>query len=138
MTSLKMLDDDGRFPLGEEVRQLPKHLLREIPNLLVRPFPCFGQRKDRGELSCGQASAAGAVGFCAVGMVRSVSVAITISGRTLTKVKMQSDSKQRGALLQAVRCSRLQIISKGDNRIVLFSSGDPGFPKLTLRDSLRC
>jgi hypothetical protein len=136
MTSLEMLDECGRFPFVEEVRQFPKHFLRKVPNLLVRPFPGFGQREDRGELSCSQASGAGAVPVCTIGMVRSVPVAITVSGRRPTKVKMQSDSKQRGAFLEAVRCSRLQIISKGNDRIVFLGSRDPGFPKLTLRDSL--
>lgn len=140
-----MLDDCGRFPLVEEVRQFPKHFLREVPNLLVRPFPCFRQREDRGKLSRGQASGAGPVPFRTIGMVRTVSIAVPVSigmpipvcGRRLAKVKMQSDSEQRGALFEAVRRCGLQIISKRNDRIVLLGSRDPGFPKLTLRDSLR-
>ena len=139
-----MLDDCGRFPLAEKVRQFPKHLLREVPNLLVRPFPCFGQREDGGKLSCGQASGAGTVRFRSIGVMRSVPIAITVSigmpvpfsGRRLTKIKMQSDSEQRGALFEAVRCGGLQIIPKGNDRIVFLGSRDPGLSKLTLRNSL--
>jgi hypothetical protein len=50
---------------------------------------------------------------------------------------MQSDPKQRGAFLQAVCRGGLQIISNGNDRIVFLSSRNPGFPELTLRDSLR-
>jgi hypothetical protein len=132
-----MLDDRGSFPLGEKVRHFPKHFLREVPNLLVRPFPRFGQGEDRGELSCGQASGAGSVPFRAIGMMRTIPVAITVSGRRLTKVKMQSNAKQRRALLEAIRRGGLQIITKGNDRIVFLGSSDPGFPKLTFRDSLR-
>jgi hypothetical protein len=131
-----MLDDRGSFPLGEEVGHFPKHFLREVPNLLVRPFPRFGQGEDRGELSCGQASGAGSVPFRAIGMMRTIPVAIPVSGRRLTKVKMQSNAKQRRALLEAIRRGGLQIISKGNDRIVFPGSSNPGFPKLTLRDSL--
>src|SRR2546426_3339148 len=69
------------------------------------------------------------------------SVAITlpvqVDGLRRVEVQMQSDSEQRGALLQAVRCRGFQIISQRDDRIVFPGSRDPGLSKLTLGNTLR-
>src|SRR6185436_19881472 len=113
VASLQMLDDCGSLGLVQEVRQLGKHFLREVSNLLVRPSPRFGQRKDRGELPRGEATGWGTASLLAPGVGMSVGMAIAVpisiwmtvcvgTGLRDIEVQVQSNAKQRGTLLQAV------------------------------------
>src|SRR5436309_15833303 len=119
-----MLDDRRRFPLVEKVRNLPKHFLREVTHLLVRPSSRIGEREDRRELFRSEAAGVETIWFRAVGTVLAssipdtVRVAIPVAGLRHVEVQVQSDSEQSRALLDAVRCGCLQIVSEGVDRIV--------------------
>src|SRR5688572_20880565 len=81
MASLQVLDDCGCLVLVQEIRQLRKHLLRKVPDLLVRPSPRLGQRKDRRKLLRGETTGGSAVPFSALSIgvsVGGIAVAISI------------------------------------------------------------
>src|SRR5215475_713381 len=65
-----------------------------------------------------------------------LSVAASVGCTRCVEIQMQSDAKERRAFLQAVRRSGFEIVSEGDDRIVLLRSGDARFSELTLRYSL--
>src|SRR2546428_11310125 len=50
LASLQMLDDGGRFFLGEGGRHLAEHLVGEGAHVFVGPALSLGERKDGGEL----------------------------------------------------------------------------------------
>ena len=72
----------------------------------------------------------------AISIPDTVRVAIPVAGLRHVEIQVQPDAEQSRALLDAVRCGCLQIVSEGDDRIVFLGSGDPRFSKLTLRHSL--
>src|SRR2546426_7947769 len=128
VASLQMLDYRRCLRLVKEIWKLRKHLLREVTNLLVRPSPRFSQREDRGELFRGQTARgrgvhlrAFAVGVSIHGMAVAISIGVTVpAGADLRniEVQMQPDAEQRGTLLQAVGRGGLQIVSKGNDRVL--------------------
>src|SRR5215813_3225373 len=65
-----------------------------------------------------------------------LSMAVSIRGSRCVEIQMQSDTKERRAFLEAVRRSSFEIVSEGDDRIVLLRSSDARFSKLTLGYSL--
>src|SRR5262245_9853006 len=65
-----------------------------------------------------------------------LSMAVSIRGSRCVEIQMQSDTKERRAFLQAVRRTGFEIVSEGDDRIVLLRPSDARFSKLTLRYSL--
>jgi hypothetical protein len=79
VTSLQVLDHRRRLPLVQKGRQLSKHFLGEITDLLVPPFLGLGEREDRRQLFRRQAAGVYARSVRISGMMLSVTLAGRIS-----------------------------------------------------------